>query len=647
MSRDLELRARQSVFLVREGATKRKLTFPSGWNSPAFSTADQLIKELRAAEAQRQLVVVVLNERDFPATQKTVQETVGTHGLGVTLLVVSEAPDAFLKKHEDAPEIFDVLTESALRGSLKFHLQRAIRDLVRKSKRESRRINQEMLERLNQIFITLSAERDQQKLLAMILAEAIDLTGAEIGTLYTVEERDGEMYLKMKIANDGSNEVVIQNLNEKATENNICGYVVLTGKPLNIPIHEGLKLNLPLQFQRPTPGQAEAAPKSVIAMPLKNSDGEILAVLELLNKKGSLTQGENAPIPVDSFDAEDESLIASFIAQAAICLENVKLYGDISSLFDGFVKASITAIESRDPSTGGHSERVANMTVALARATSETTTGIYRSVRFKPEEVRELEYAALLHDFGKIGVREEVLVKAKKLYPFQLEAVKERIKLAKEAIRLNFLERKLHSKSMSAEREYQKRIEQIDGYWQIITAANEPTILRQENFEALEEILRDGVKLSDGYELKFLTLDDFKALSVPKGSLTEGERLEVESHVRHTYQFLKMIPWTKDFRNLPDIAHAHHEKLDGSGYPRGLVSHEIPLQSKIMTIADIYDALTAADRWYKEAVPTEKALDILAQEVSAGQLDPVLFEIFVEKRIYELNHAATPKRKLG
>ena len=160
--------------------------------------------------------------------------------------------------------------------------------------------------------------------------------------------------------------------------------------------------------------------------------------------------------------------------------------------------------------------------------------------------------------------------------------------------------------------------------------------MKSENLATLEKIWTEQLLLPDGSHIAVLSEDEFKALAVTKGSLTESERLEIESHVRHTYQFLKMIPWTKDFRHLTEIAYCHHEKLDGTGYPRGLSSHEIPLQSKIMTIADIFDALTAADRWYKEAVPTEKALDILHHEVAQGKLDPVLFEIFVEKKIFEI-----------
>ncbi|MCB9254371.1 MAG: GAF domain-containing protein [Bdellovibrionaceae bacterium] len=633
MSRNLEVRARQTLFIVKKGATKKKIPFPAEWHHCVPSDNAELIDSIQKAEDKRQLVIILVGEKDFTATVETLRKSLGKQSLAdLGMLVISENSDPFLTKHSEVLELSDVLSEAALLEDPKFHLLRAVRELLRKARREGKRINQEMLERLNHIFITMSAERDQKRLLEQILQESMDLTSSEKGNLYMVEETDGEMYLRVKISAE-RNGVSISAINEKATENNICGYVVLTAKPLNIPVHEGLRPSLPLQFQRPAD---ESSLKSVLAVPLKNSENQIIAVLELLNKKG-LTG-------LDSFDAEDESLISSFIAQAAICLENMQLYADIRELFDGFVKASITAIEARDPSTGGHSERVANMTVALAEATSRCDTGIYRSVKFKPDEVRELEYAALLHDVGKIGVREEVLVKAKKLYPYQLEAIRDRVRIAREALRIQFLEQKQKTKSSTLEKEFKKRSEELDLYWHVIQTSNEPTVLREKSAEALEKILNYTVKLSDGYEIRLLTEEEHKALSVPIGSLTEGERREVESHVRHTYQFLKTIPWTRSFKNLPEIAFAHHEKLNGTGYPRGLMSHEIPLQSKIMTIADIYDALTAADRWYKDAVPTEKALDILQQEVTAGKLDPILFEIFIEGKIYESNHPSKVKK---
>ncbi len=628
----LQSRAQQTIFIVRSGAVPSSLKFPPQWNHIEASTLDQLATSLRQAENKRQLALVIVGESEFSTTLSGLSKLGGHQSLtDLAILVTAQNPSQFLRLHAGVRELFDVLTPAQLSEALEFQLLRAVRWLMQRSKRESRKINQEMLERLNHIFITLSSERDQKRLLTTILAEAIGLTGAERGSLFMAEEVDGEMILQLKISQDMGAPPLIEPIKEKATENSICGYVMLTGKALNIPIGGGLRPALAMQFQRAT-AQQEESHKSILAVPLKNSENEIIAVLELVNKKGE--KRPQAAL-IDSFDPEDESLISSFIAQAAICLENMQLYADIREVFDGFVKASVTAIEARDPSTGGHSERVADMTVALADATSRTDKGIYRSVKFKPEEIQELEYAALLHDVGKIGVREEVLVKAKKLYPYQLEAIGNRIRVCKEALYVRSMEK--GKKGGASDKDYRTKLAELENFWTIIQASNEPTVLREQIVEGLEKILSYELELTDGHKLKLINESEYRALSVPIGSLTEEERLEVESHVRHTYQFLKMIPWTKTFRNLPDIAHAHHEKLDGSGYPRGLLSHEIPLQSKIMTIADIYDALTASDRWYKDAVPTEKALDILAQEVNLGQLDPILFDIFLEAKIYEIH----------
>ncbi len=478
------------------------------------------------------------------------------------------------------------------------------------------------------------------------MKKAIDLAISEAGMLYLVHEKEGEVYFRIKVTIDKDQKVTLAPVDLKVLENSVSGYVALTGKTVNIEdVSEIRPMTIP-QVNRLLDPTVEPL-KSLMAVPLKNSRNEIIAVLHLINKKADsesiLEQDASEKL---CFEKEDESLLASFTTQAAICLETVDLYADIQRLFEGFVKASITAIESRDPSTGGHSERVAKLCVGLAKATTEVDSGVYRSVKFKEEEIRELEYAALLHDFGKIGVREEVLVKAKKLYPWQLDSIKERIKNGKAAAKIAYLEKSIKSGGENAalNKEYQQKIDEIDYYWRVILEANEPAVLKKEKLEALDKVKSETLLLPDGSSIILLTDEEYKALSVTRGSLTESERLEIESHVRHTYQFLKMIPWTKDFKRLPEIAYGHHEKLDGTGYPRGLTSHEIPLQSKIMTIADIFDALTAADRWYKEAVPTKKALEILAFEVGEGKLDPVLYEIFVEKKIYEVTQAKVLSR---
>jgi HD-GYP domain-containing protein (c-di-GMP phosphodiesterase class II) len=637
----------QTCFVVRKSPLTEHLRLPKELTTREVSGEIELVEFAKQGFAGATRIVLVLADHDFIPTINLLREKALVESschLGV--VVVSKVPANLLTERHAFPELVDVVLDKALEEHPQLHLLRAVRHMVRVEEIKQPRLGHQTLLKLNEIFIALSAERDPQELLATILRKAIELTTAEGGTLFMIEEKDGEITFRVRIGQrPGAAKATFEYVSERVTESCIAGYVALTGKSVNIADVSNLR-----PYTLPTYNKEldyhDSSVRSVLTVPLKNRRSEIIAVLQLANKRSAEEGPEIAPAP---FEVEDDGLLSSYCTQAAICLENVDLYGDIQQLFDGFVKAAITAIESRDPSTGGHSERVAKMCVALARATTECQSGVYRSVRFKEEEIRELEYAALLHDFGKIGVREEVLVKAKKLYPYQLEGINERIKICKAAARIQYLELKVKGGSNTAalDAEYERRLKELDAFWSIIVSANEPSILKKDVRDTLERIRTEKLMLPDGSHVAVLTEEEFTALSVPQGSLTEGERMEVESHVRHTYQFLKMIPWTRDFKHLTEIAYAHHEKLDGTGYPRGLSSHEIPLQSKIMTISDIFDALTAADRWYKDAVPTEKALEILGDEVGEGKLDPVLYEIFVEKKIYLLNNfpatASKPK----
>lgn len=624
---------RQSLFIFWRNSSFRKLRLPLDWRLAMVEDSQQLVSCMTNSGTSQRSILMIVGEEELEKPLGELKAKFSPAFLSkFGILVISKDPQAFLQKVGHPPEVIEVVSPKLFSRWPQFYLTKSVLCLSREN--ASSRVSHQTLETLNQTFIALSSERDPKRLLASILAKAIELTNAETGTLYMVREQDGEMFFRLKISMDNRHEVVLQPVDIKVSENSLCEYVVLTGKPVNTKNRNALSPHPLFEINRSIDLSTEDA--SMLTVPLKNSRNEMVAVLQLLH--GENSEGSHSTHGSRGFDTADESLIASFATQAAICLETVDLYADIQRLFEGFVRASITAIESRDPSTGGHSERVARMTIALARATSECAVGIYRSVRFNEVEIRELEYAALLHDFGKIGVREEVLVKAKKLYLYQLESIRERVKVFKAAAKIKYLEEKLRqgASDLTIEREYQKKLQELENYWHLVQATNEPTVLPEENFQVLARIRNEQFLLPDGSYMNLLSEEEFNALSVPQGSLTDSERLEIESHVRHTYQFLKMIPWTKDFRHLSEIAFCHHEKLDGSGYPRGIFSQEIPLQSKIMTIADIYDALTAADRWYKEAVHPEKALEILAEDVAQGKLDPILFELFIEKKIYEL-----------
>jgi response regulator RpfG family c-di-GMP phosphodiesterase len=320
--------------------------------------------------------------------------------------------------------------------------------------------------------------------------------------------------------------------------------------------------------------------------------------------------------------------------------EVVKLKDDIEKLFEGFVRAAVSAIETRDPSTKDHSSRVAQLTVGLAEAVNRTPSGRYGPVHFNEHQLKELRYASLLHDFGKVGVREAVLVKARKLEPERLERILQRIcqrdlESVSERMREAWkrgepFEEGAFEIALAAHRVESRRI------MELIQRCNEPKVLTQEVAEAMDD-LEDLDYLHWGGERdRVLERADLDALRIPKGSLSKAERDEINSHVSNTFQFLRQIPWTGALADLPEIAYAHHERLNGMGYPRGLKGDQIPTQSKLMAICDVYDALVAADRPYKAAVTLPKSLEILEDEARAGLLDSDALEIFLDAKIFEL-----------
>lgn len=319
--------------------------------------------------------------------------------------------------------------------------------------------------------------------------------------------------------------------------------------------------------------------------------------------------------------------------------EILGLKNDIERLFEGFVNASVTAIEARDPSTSGHSSRVAELTVGLAEAVNETPNGPYGGIRFTPVQIREIRYASLLHDFGKVGVREQVLVKAKKLPQERLDSLYQRLhQRSIESLRDRILEawtkgRTFDQDQLEALLLHQE--EETRRIMELVRQSNEPTVLPQEVASELDTLEDLTYQHWSGDRHALFAPDDLDLLRIPKGSLSNDERSEIESHVTHTYRFLTQIPWTAELAGVPDIAYAHHERMNGRGYPRRLKEPDIPVQSRLMAVADVYDALTAADRPYKAAVSLERSLEILDQEVRVNLLDKESLRIFIEARIYE------------
>ena len=511
----------------------------------------------------------------------------------------------------------------------------------------------------------LSQERDIQSLLAIILRRACEVTNADAGSIYVVEGADEDIAqrkLRFAVSQNDSRTLPPAGFTMNVSSTSIVGQCVLSSDRINVPdlysLDEPGTGNNPWGFvhDRTFDDKYRYQTRSVLAVPMISARAEVIGVIQLINKraKGWITLDlpsdfESGVVP---FDDVSEAYIFALASQAGIALENVLLYEEVKTLFDGFVKAAVTAIESRDPTTSGHSERVAELTVGLARAVNRAESGHYREVRFSRDDLTQIEYAALLHDFGKVGVREHVLVKAKKLYEHERQMILQRFQLIKRGYKIEGLEKRLQyvteaSRDQVAEllaaddRDILAKIAELDDIIKFILHANEPTVLEQGGFERIAEIASRTFTDDHGLVAPFLTPDEASCLQIRRGSLTEQERLEINSHVVHSYSFLSRIPWSRTLREVPEIAGAHHEKLDGSGYPKQLRGDQIPVPARMMAIADIYDALTASDRPYKKAMPAEKALDIVGSEVKRGQLDQELFEVFVQSRVYL---ATAPKK---
>jgi HD-GYP domain-containing protein (c-di-GMP phosphodiesterase class II) len=497
------------------------------------------------------------------------------------------------------------------------------------------------LDELLSIGEALLTEKEIDKLLDMILQKSRHLLSADAGSIFLAEgpTPDQPTHLRFKLAQNDSVEIKYKEFLLPITPRNLAGYVAATKNTIRFDDVYLIPDGLPFGFSKEIDQKTGYRSKSILSVSMTDHRGNLIGVVQLWNKKKdrhTKLAKENTADQVISFTEFDQKLLLSLASQVGIAIENTRLYEEINRLFEGFIRASVQAIEARDPTTSGHSERVAKYTLGLADVVHKTEAGLYRNQSFTEQQLRELKYAALLHDFGKIGVRESVLVKAKKFYPEEYSVAVAQFELLRRTIEMEAAEKKLsHLRNGGKEgdeewnrirSDSERRLKEAKAAYEVFIVSNEPTVLP----EHASDQLRDLEKLN------IFTPEQIVRLSVPKGSLSDKERMEIESHVTYTYRFLERIPWTRDLKEVPTIAYAHHEKLDGSGYPRKLLSAEIPVQSKIMAVVDIYDALTASDRPYKKAIAVQKALDILQMEVKEKKLDEELVRLFIESKAYEI-----------
>ena len=363
---------------------------------------------------------------------------------------------------------------------------------------------------------------------------------------------------------------------------------------------------------------------------IDEENDEIIGVMQLINARDE----DDEVIP---FDKDMQEQIESLASQGAVALTNKKLVGELKTLFEAFIQLIATAIDKKSEYTGGHCSRVPVITMMLADAVAKTTSGKYKDFSMNEEERYELYIAAWLHDCGKVATPPHVVDKGTKLETIfdRIELVKTRMEILKRDVEIDFLKRQLNGSLPDFDEKYKKAIKEIDENIKFIEACNiGGEFMKSELQDKIVAISKQKLFLNNE-EVNILTDNEVRNLNITKGTLLPEERDIINDHISITIDMLEELPYPKNLKNIPEFAGGHHEKMDGTGYPKGLKADQMSPQAKIMAIADIYEALTAADRPYKEGKKLSQAMRIMGFMKNDYHIDEDLFEIFVTSGVYK------------
>ena len=499
------------------------------------------------------------------------------------------------------------------------------------------------IKKMSDIGRALSGVQDLNTLLEMIGDQARNFTNADAGTLYIVENNTLRFQIvqndSLKIRMGGKSGETIPFPPVELKETNVSAFVALKGISVNIPDVYDTELfdfTGPKKFDQSTGYRS----KSMLVVPMSNHENDIIGVLQLLNATNPISN------EVIAFSQDYENLSESLASQAAVSITNAKLIANMTELFEAFVKVMATAIDEKSPVTGGHIRRVAELTLTMAEVIHDLDEGHFKDKTFSPDQMYELRIAAYMHDIGKVTSPVEIVEKAKKLQTIfdRIQYVRLRMAYISQKIELEGQEAKIKilqngsspEKLNSIEKETLEKLIEIEEILRFINKCNEPgEFLDDEILVRLKEVSEKTYIDDAGEQQPFLTADELVNLSIRRGSITEKERQKMQGHAAVTLKMLKQIPFTKKLKNIPDFAGAHHEFLNGKGYPLGLKGDEISFEGRLMAVTDIAEALTASDRPYKKAMPLETVYRILRSMVEGGELDPNLVELFIEKEVYK------------
>lgn len=504
----------------------------------------------------------------------------------------------------------------------------------------------EKIDRLTEIGIALSAEKNTAKLLELIMMGAKSLTHADGGTLYTVN--DGKLTFEI-ISNDslsiqmggtsGKNiefEPLPVYLDDGSENHKMAvSHCVLTGKTINIDDvynEESYDFTGARKFDESTNYKTQ----SILTLPLKNHQQDIIGVLQLINSKDP-DSGETT-----NFNAVDQQLAESLASQAAVTLTQKRLLNELQELFEAFIKMMANAIDDKSPYTGEHCRRIPVLTMMLAEAVSHTEEGPMKKFHLNDDDRYELETAAWLHDCGKVVTPEYVMDKATKLETIfdRIQLIEHRVEIILRDLEIDYLKKcidfeKQEKSTTELTLLYEKNREQLKNDLAFIQQLNlGEEFMPDESVNRANAIARQKWVNFKGQEIPLLNNDELLNINIRSGTLNDSEREQINHHIDATINMLESLPFPSHLKRVPEFAGGHHEHMDGTGYPKGLNRDEMSIQTRIMAIADIFEALTAADRPYKKGKKVSECLKIMDKMKQDNHIDADLYDIFVKEKIY-------------
>jgi len=496
---------------------------------------------------------------------------------------------------------------------------------------------------LNEVGIALSSERNFSSLLEQILIGAKQITNADGGTLYLL---NADKKLEMVVVQTDSLGIHLGGNTDKpinfkpvslytddgsANLSMVVTRAVIEDKPINIVDAyntEGYDFSGTYEFDKSTGYHSQ----SFLAVPMKNHENEVIGVLQLINAK-SVDSEDIIP-----FTEEDQHLVESLASQAAVAIANKQLVDSLNELFSSLVQLIATAIDEKSPHTSGHCKRLPDITMALADAVHDTKRGIFKDFLMTKEDRYELEVAAWLHDCGKLTTPEYVMDKSTKLERIvdRIELVDIRLELMKQDVEIERLTKLVDGKNKDKINTiYKEKIKTLNEVGEFLCRHNKGgESMHEDDINKVKECAKLYWKDKQGVKQPLLTEDEINNLCIVKGTLTQEERDIINNHIVATVKMLDTLPFPKHLQNVPEYAGGHHERVDGKGFPKGLVKDEMSVQARIMAIADVFEALTARDRPYKDPMKLSQAVSILKTMSETGHIDADLFDVFIEQSVH-------------